>query len=218
VLKAQATAPSGFIWTPAGIGDSISVTTGGSYQAQATATNGGCQSTSQSIDVAFTPRPAMPTVTPTPVGGGTILTASSSQSGATFNWYFNGGLITTTHAAQLPLFDPAQSGAYSCEAVFQGCASAVTTPIIVVVTSVKAKAGADIKIHPNPTRGALFVEMPAGARATTATLISAEGRQALMSPLMEGQNRIDVSGLAKGMYMLKLVSADGVAVRQVVVE
>ncbi len=217
VLKATTSTPSTISWTPNGAGDSVVVTTGATYQA--TATLGACQGSSQQVAVSFTARPVQPTLNQTAVGGGVILTASSATPGVSYNWYFNGGIITTTHAPQLPLFDPSQTGAYSVEAVLQGCASSVTTPIIVVITSVRSGKLAGLKVYPNPASSRLTVELPTGTRNGQALILSAEGKQVrLTAALSSGANRLDVSALPKGLYLLKIVTAEGTSQQSIVVE
>jgi aryl-phospho-beta-D-glucosidase BglC (GH1 family) len=71
-------------------------------------------------------------------------------------------------------------------------------------------APADFTAYPNPVVGSLTYALPAGTQAHTLTVADATGRTVLTRTYGEtgGQNTFDASGLARGLYVVRLTGAD----------
>jgi endoglucanase len=69
---------------------------------------------------------------------------------------------------------------------------------------------ADFTAYPNPVVGSLTYSLPAGTKAHTLTVADATGRTVLARTYGETgpQNTFDASGLAKGLYVVRLTGAD----------
>jgi hypothetical protein len=80
-----------------------------------------------------------------------------------------------------------------------------------------ADAAMDVQVYPNPTSGLATVEFGANAEATYSVKISdLAGRVMITKEVaaVKGINQveIDLSGAAKGMYLVNIIGADGVKV------
>ena len=74
---------------------------------------------------------------------------------------------------------------------------------------------ADVSLYPNPTQGEVTLE---GEGLQGVRIVNAFG-QTVYNAKVEGvQVRIDLSGMAKGIYVMHIVTANGETVRQIVVE
>ncbi len=80
-----------------------------------------------------------------------------------------------------------------------------------------AARAAVLDVFPNPVHGALTVRRPAPLPAT-ATLLDVLGRPVRRWPLTAADTRLPLAGVPAGTYVLRVVSADAVATRRVVVE
>jgi aryl-phospho-beta-D-glucosidase BglC (GH1 family) len=71
-------------------------------------------------------------------------------------------------------------------------------------------APAAFTAYPNPVVGSLTYALPAGTQAHTLTVADATGRTVLTRTYGEtgGQNTFDASGLARGLYVVRLTGAD----------
>jgi hypothetical protein len=73
--------------------------------------------------------------------------------------------------------------------------------------------GLQFKVYPNPTTGILQVQSPF-AQKKEVRLLNAIGQEFLRFILQEGENQINLSGIAKGLYFL--VDEDGGSQRIVI--
>jgi hypothetical protein len=72
------------------------------------------------------------------------------------------------------------------------------------VVSVSGKAGKDLRIHPNPTSGILYVEGVGYGESAHVTVTDALGVTVWHSKeISDGNSRLDLSGLRPGLYILR---------------
>ncbi|MGI4866425.1 MAG: T9SS type A sorting domain-containing protein [Janthinobacterium lividum] len=87
------------------------------------------------------------------------------------------------------------------------------------LASTPSTALAGLEVSPNPAHGTVMVRVPAGVGAATLTLLDALGRtvrtQATSASIASPLN---LTGLAPGMYALRVQAGEALAVRQLVVE
>ena len=93
---------------------------------------------------------------------------------------------------------------------------------LVLATRDQALA-ATVGLFPNPAQQRVSLRLPAGPLTTAAaTLLNALGQvvatQTLALPASGGTTSLDLSGLAPGLYSLRLQAADAVVVKQLVIE
>ena len=91
----------------------------------------------------------------------------------------------------------------------------------VTLAATAPAALADLALYPNPAQNTTTVRLPAGAgsNAATLTLYDALGRPVRTSTAPTGQEHaVDLSGLAPGVYALRVRVGEEAATRQLVVE
>ena len=71
------------------------------------------------------------------------------------------------------------------------------------------------KVYPNPTQGEITLE---GEGLNHVRILNAYGQTVYSSKIEGEQVRIDLSNMAKGIYMMHIEANDGQAVRKIVVE
>ena len=74
---------------------------------------------------------------------------------------------------------------------------------------------ANVSLYPNPTQGEVTVE---GESLQTVRIVNVYGQIVYNAEVEGDQVRIDLSGMAKGIYVMLIGTANGEAVRQIVVE
>ncbi|UOQ96461.1 Ig-like domain-containing protein [Hymenobacter sp. 5317J-9] len=91
-----------------------------------------------------------------------------------------------------------------------------------VLGAAAASLAAQVALFPNPASKAVYLELPASLRrtATTAALLDAVGRVVLTQALPAGlaTHTLPLTGLASGVYSLRLQTEAGVVVKKLVVE
>jgi hypothetical protein len=78
----------------------------------------------------------------------------------------------------------------------------------VAIFPVRPKSESVVSVYPNPTTGRLNIDAPTGARAQ---LYAPDGR--LVSSSATGAKHLDLTGLAPGIYFLRVADAAGIVLR-----
>jgi hypothetical protein len=76
-------------------------------------------------------------------------------------------------------------------------------------------SNSEINIFPNPTIDNITIETP---KKSTIEILNIQGQTILRQQLQQGKTDIDISGLAKGVYILRLCDNDRTAVTKIVKE
>ena len=84
----------------------------------------------------------------------------------------------------------------------------------VEVTDVNEASGT-VSIYPNPTQGELTLE---GEGLQSVRIVNVFGQTVYNAKVEGEQVRLDLSGFAKGIYMMHIGTANGEVVRKIVVE
>lgn len=63
-------------------------------------------------------------------------------------------------------------------------------------------------IYPNPAKDFLFIKTPVQGETTLISIFSIEGKMVMRDFLQNDKNRIDISSLKKGIYVVKIESAN----------
>lgn len=72
----------------------------------------------------------------------------------------------------------------------------------------------DVYVWPNPARDELFIDIIDSEFAQQAVVYDMLGRQVLANNLQAGQNRLSLSNISSGMYILNVLNADNTVYRQ----
>lgn len=176
----------------------LTVTTSGKYEVRAV--SGDCSSPlSAASTVIVNPIPAIPTITQEANGG---LTSSASDGN---QWYFNN--VKIDNATQKTI-NPTNSGNYTVKVVTP-CASEVSKPFNLVVTSTEETILGQVQISPNPFLNQFKVSFPIefGKTAQVKIVDLAGIVQFKKASVVDGE-QIDLGNLKGGNYILHLNSND----------
>ncbi|MCF8465744.1 MAG: T9SS type A sorting domain-containing protein [Flavobacteriales bacterium] len=136
-----------------------------------------------------------------------------------YQWYFNGAPVPGATSVQ---HTPASSGNYSVEAWDSNGCSGNSFNIEYTFTGITDLSDKyDIRIYPNPTSGFFTLEADFGSRITgTIYLVDITGRGIMAPEKLEEVSSIrrqfDIENLSLGVYYLRLVTEEGVAVKSII--
>jgi hypothetical protein len=200
----------------------LATSTAGTYTVTNTvAASGSCGAVTATATLTVNPTPARPTLTPTYNGTVTTLTSSAATGN---QFYFNGAAIAGATGQTYVVNGSATTyGSYTVVVTNSfGCSSPPS--VATVVTTTRAGiAGASLLVYPNPTpTGQVTLELSGFRSATQLAVIDALGRvvRSETLPATAGvvTHQLNLSGMASGVYMLRLTNADGIETRRLVRE
>jgi photosystem II stability/assembly factor-like uncharacterized protein len=176
----------------------------------------GCSNAIEITNVTVEPIPTVPTASNNgPVYEDSLLTLSAdSIAGASYAWSGPNGFssnlqnpVVSTNASLL------MAGNYELTVTVNGCSSAVSSTTVVVNTtvgvSVKAKSAA-FTFSPNPVKEQLYVSTDSKKQAQL-FFYNQLGECVKQHTVREGQQSIDLSSLATGMYVIRFVDGEHTA-------
>lgn len=93
--------------------------------------------------------------------------------------------------------------------------TSITPLLILDVTSLalSSTVSKEIKSYPNPVKNSLYINV-GNSPITSVSLIDLQGRTELVQTL-ETSGSIDVSGLSSGIYILRIISSEGVSIQKI---
>lgn len=148
------------------------------------------------------------------VGENATFTATTT-SGASINWVANGGNPATGTGASFTT-SWAAPGTYTvnCSASL-GAANNETSKTITVMQreGIDEVNGLQAKLYPNPTNGRVNIET--GANMTSMELYTIQGSKVRQYNANGTTASIDLSGLASGVYMLRITTDNGSTVKRI---
>jgi hypothetical protein len=182
---------------------------------------GGCAAATATATFTVNPRPATPTISVAYNGSTTTLTSSATSGN---QWYLGSNPVTGATGQTLVLTGlPAQLGSYTVTTTnANGCVSLPSNPLVVTAAK-NGIAGASLRLYPNPTpNGQVTLELTGYRLATQLTVLDALGRvvasEQLPANAGTATHALDLTGVATGVYLLRLSNADGVETRRLVRE
>ncbi len=174
-----------------------------------------CGNGTVSPDLAITVNPVPPTPVITAVLN--ILTSSSATGN---QWYFNGVLIT---GATGQTYTSDQSGDYTCIVTLDGCSSAISNIINIIITETGDKNTAGrISVYPVPNDGRFTVSFSGSFNETyiisvlnnLGVKIYEETKMAMNASF---QMEIDLRPIPNGVYTIILINKDQNVLKKVIV-
>ena len=148
---------------------------------------------------------AIETVTVHPLPGPVITWSNgmlTTGSFAAYQWLMNGQIIAGANGQN---FQPVQSGDYTVAVTdANGCTNTSSTfrYFAAGIQGVNG-VGGPVTIFPNPTAGVVNISSPAKIRVAVTTM---DGRMLLNK---EDVKQVDISGLADGVYMIRITDMEG---------
>lgn len=187
------TAATAYSWLQGGVliagasGPSYALTASGSYAVIAISTSG-CSDTSAALTATVHPLP-VPVVT---LGSGVL----STTVYASYQWSHNGTDITGATGQSYTLVST--SGTYAVTVTDANGCSGTSLPYSPLVGVAPLAAGTVVRIYPNPAVDKIYVEADG---KVTISITRMDGR---LLGGYSGPTAIDVSGLASGVYIIKV--------------
>ncbi|KAA9325016.1 CUB domain-containing protein [Adhaeribacter soli] len=211
--------PGGGTWAGVGVNPQglfdPSVSGTGIFPLTYTVTVNGCTSTS-SLNMTVKPAPATPTVIPVPTDS-----LRSSVAGASYEWRRNTFLLPATTRT----IKATGSGTYTVKVTdATGCPSAVSADFQFTVSGMgeMANAAANLTLFPNPTSGLVNLKINAAASKISLQVLNTLGQEVLSRQLQtngkETELSLDLSSVAKGVYLIRVNAGEQVYIRKLIVE
>lgn len=179
-----------------------------------TASNGNCiGETSPVLSITVDPTPATPVIS----HHGDTLVSSADEGN---QWYLEGVLIPGAtgkeHIATI-------SGNYSVIVTLNNCSSAVSNTILILpVSTMELKSYIDISIYPVPSFGVFTLTLKSDKPLLCEIeILNEQGQVVWTNPLIDVsgdfKKEIDLSRVAEGLYLLKLIHDQQVSYRKILI-
>jgi 6-phosphogluconolactonase (cycloisomerase 2 family) len=195
-----------YFWNTGDIGDSITVSPSNTTTYYVTATDANnCSNTASATVTVFFYLPSL------------IITLNDSILASNCEWgnqwYCNGALII---GATNQYYTCTTNGTYYDVVTLNGCSPETSNTINVTNIGINDQENKSfINIYPNPTANNFTIEYPEKA---SLIILNMQGQTILQKEIQQGITDICITGLAKGVYILKLYSNNKTAVVRVIKE
>ncbi|MFN8310336.1 MAG: T9SS type A sorting domain-containing protein [Chitinophagales bacterium] len=148
---------------------------------------------------------AVPTIT-------LVGNALQSTSAFSYQWYWNGTLVTGANTQQYVATDP---GSYQVVAIdINGCLSKKSTPY--TVTGIETINEQEIHLYPNPVKQQFSVFI-ADEQKKLLRIIDANGQVLLQKECVK-TTAVSVENFPKGRYLVQIGSGNAVVTKQLLIE
>jgi hypothetical protein len=133
-----------------------------------------------------------------------LLTSSSTTGN---QWFKDGVKITDAKGVTLTT---SESAIYTVQVTIDGCTSAMSDNIDVVITDIETNAGQKLTAYPNPASDKLTITLP-GTGKKDIVITSAHGKEGVRYSTHEPSLELSVADYAAGVYTLSVKTSGGVA-------
>lgn len=168
----------------------------------------GCTGATDTLTWTVLPLPATPTILS--FGNDSLQASVLANS---YRWWNNAQLLADTTQTILAQ----SSGTYQVQTVEVGCASMPSEGFVHIMVGLEELSGGTVHVFPNPARDQvhLLIEEQGYNRMN---LFDQTGRMVLSGQVVQGMNSLQVSELAAGIYVMKLLGTAGSLEWKLVVE
>jgi ELWxxDGT repeat protein len=159
---------------------------------------------SAAAEQSFCVNPQKPTVTLSQTSNAALLTSSSTTGN---QWFKNGVKITDQKGVTLTT---SENAIYTVQVTIDGCTSAMSDNVDVVITDIETSAGQKLTAYPNPASDKLTITLP-GTGKKDIVITSAHGKEGLRYSTHEPSLELSIADYAAGVYTLSVKTNSGVA-------
>lgn len=181
-----------YLWNTGEISDCIVARQAGAYWLTVTDDNG-CSAISGRRNISIHPVPSIAIV----VQGANLF----SFNAAAYQWYFNGEMISGANGSE---YTADQPGDYSLGITDANGCTSISTSVSIEVTGINdALLESDFSIYPNPFYDVVYIQ---AANMVEIEVYDILGKIVFNERFdtVESTTPLDLSGLAKGMYLLRI--------------
>lgn len=174
-------------------------------------TDGSSNSVTSSVVIANYPNPVV-TVSYDSVNN--IL--SCDQTYISYQWYLDATII---NGATSQSYVPAQNGNYTVVITdTNGCIATCPKVCVTWLAIADYDLFSEIYIYPNPVNRELTIQTTVNNEDLLLSICDLQGRILVLQKLLKGKTEFDVSSFSKGLYLIKIQSENGVAVKKLIKE
>jgi len=146
---------------------------------------------------------------------GYMAITSHPEGGATFGFTFSKNTPSYHYGAYLIRVDTALNGDYP-QGEFPDM-GAIEDEYI-VYNSIGEHSNTPIKTYPNPAGDVLYVELPEHCLHACCELVSIEGMLMRQYSISQNENKISISAVPDGIYVLKLICNNQTFVQKIIIQ
>ena len=229
-------ATAGGVWSVVGGRATVAAglvtgTSGGTTTIKYTVTSGSCSAVATKVitvnAIGATPSIGYApgnTVNPIASGGAglnfctnKVFSLAGTPSGGT--WNSTGAVSVTAGVVTTTLVTGAFSLSYAAPGACSGSRTLTGSVIFCAARGVtSAKANNNFLVYPNPSKSSIHINLENVAVGTNVSIANLMGKQVKFQPLSIGNNNIDISNLAKGIYLVTVNTAEGNKTEKLIVE
>ncbi len=208
-----------YVWD-GGVTDGVPfvATTSGPYTVTGTETASGCSNTAV-VDLVVNPKPTF-TLDPNDElfgsDGSIDLTILTGTGPFTFDWD-NDGVGDADDNDTLSGVVP---GTYTVIVTDANGCTTIDSASLSSQVGLDDLSGIDFSIHPNPSGGIFQITFSMGTsfEDLTVEIVNSRGQKVMRKAIDYSVNSVDISDSASGIYFVKVISAKGTTVRQIVLK
>jgi hypothetical protein len=189
-----------YLWSSGQTNRRLNVSQAGTFTCTVKTTEG-CEFKLDPITITTGTVPARPSIT---FDGDRLVTTQASA----YQWFLNGEPLTGAKGAK---YVPSQAGKYTVK-VFNaaGCAN---TSEPYTYNPKKALEGVEVRIYPNPNRGAFSLGISNLSEDLTILILDSEGNSIWQKQILKASGNyeewIDLKQPPRGQYLIRIKGADG---------
>ncbi len=195
----------------------LKITEEGTYTVEYVGDGSVCTQSSPFLDIASMTTPILPVISE--ISDNTLMvTVSNTNYDYTYQWYLNGGLIQDTNS---DTYQVTESGIYTVEVTldFYGCSEISPEFDYMIVGTAHITGLNAFNVSPVPAKDILNIHLTTNKQLNLTLHIQNTQGQILLQQQTtvngDWKNSLDISRLPGGIYLLTLISENGIAVRKI---
>jgi PKD repeat protein len=157
------------------------------------------------------------------VVGSSAVTNNTSTGAASYQWNF--GDNTPSDNSANPVHTYTANGTYTITLIVTGICGSDTMTQVVTITQVGLQdidLSNTLEVYPNPNDGVFTIAFElSSAKTVQIEVLDVQGRKVVeqrLESVLVHREQLDLSGSESGIYVLRIITTDGVATQKIVVK
>jgi Secretion system C-terminal sorting domain/PKD domain len=215
-----ATGAATYVWSDGNIGatNTVSPSTTTTYYVTGTNTAGCTDADVVTVNV----NPSATAGFTASVVGSSAVTNNTSTGAASYQWNF--GDNTPSDNSANPVHTYTANGTYTITLIVTGICGSDTMTQVVTITQVGLQdidLSNTLEVYPNPNDGVFTIAFElSSAKTVQIEVLDVQGRKVVeqrLESVLVHREQLDLSGSESGIYVLRIITTDGVATQKIVV-